>query len=188
MDDIPVYKLSPKGAPIRGKVNLLLAGFKRQSVISVDEVLRAIDVLPAFHLEKLRSIEYDPIWNVGDELDYYESRSSLAAAGKYVLADKTILMHKFINKPLFYRMLYHEIGHYVFYNAIGGDLKKEWVTRLYPGNPYITQYASRNGSEDFAECYASYILEPGKLMHIIEKFSFMKHQVFKRFMPDTSVL
>ena len=188
MNDIPVYKLSPKGAPIRGKVNLLLAGFKRQSVISVDEVLRAIDVLPAFHLEKLRSIEYDPIWNVCDELDYYESRSSLAAAGKYVLADKTILMHKFINKPLFYRMLYHEIGHFVFYNAIGGDLKKEWVTRLYPGYPYITQYASRNGSEDFAECYASYILEPGKLMHIIEKFSFMKHQVFKRFMPDTSVL
>ena len=188
MSDIPIHRLSPNGAPRQGKVNLLVAGFSRQSVVSLNEILQAIETLPAFHLEKLNTIEYAPIWDVGDELEYYESRLSLAASGRYVFEDKSILMHKFINKKLFHRMLFHEVGHFVFYNVIGGDLKKEWVTRLYPEYPYITRYASRNGSEDFAECYASYVLEPGKLMHIIEKFSFMKHQVFMGFVPDASKL
>lgn len=188
MSDIPIHKLSRNGGPRQGKVNLLVAGFTKQSVVSVEEILQAIEVLPSFHLEKLRTIEYVPILDVYNELEYYESRLNLAASGRYVFEDKSILMHKFINKGLFHRMLFHEIGHFVFYNVIGSDLKKEWVTGLYPEFPYITRYASRNGSEDFAECYASYILEPGKLMQIIEKFSFMKHQVFLGFVPDSSQL
>src|SRR5258708_38868391 len=42
------------------KLNLRLSGFSRQALVPVDDIVRAIDRLPGFHLEGLREIVYLP--------------------------------------------------------------------------------------------------------------------------------
>lgn len=42
----------------------------------------------------------------------------------------------------------------------------------------VLQQASTNASEDFAESYAFYLLQPEALKPIAEKFSFMQRDVF----------
>jgi hypothetical protein len=42
----------------------------------------------------------------------------------------------------------HEIGHYVFFLAIGSRVKKRWVTELLPGSPCGTACAGKNPWEE----------------------------------------
>jgi hypothetical protein len=45
---------------------------------------------------------------------------------------------------MFFHMLYHKIGHFVFYLVIGSRVKKRWVARIYPGSSCVTRYAIRD--------------------------------------------
>lgn len=57
-------------------------------------------------------------------------------------------------------------------------MKKKWVTEICRSAPFITLYASTNASEDFAETYASFVLQPEKLKQIPLKYQFMLNEVF----------
>jgi len=165
-------------ASSRGKLHLRLTGFSQQCYLPIEEVVRAIDVLPDFHLEGLREISY---------LTEIESAEVLACLPNHRLSDRKaafvqnerkIVIYGFDSRSLFYQVLYHEIGHYVYYLIISSTLKKHWVTQTYPDSVCVTPYAATSASEDFAETYACYIREPEKLKAIPEKYSFMHHLVF----------
>ena len=101
---------------------------------------------------------------------------------------KRVLVYDFDNKEMFYHILYHEIGHYVFYNIINGFVRKKWVTQISKNSPYVTKYAAVNASEDFAETYATFILKPAKLYTLGQKLSFMRQEIFKGYRTDTTSL
>ena len=164
-------------APARGKLNLLLSGFSQQKIIPIDDIVHAIDRLPEFHLQGLREIAYLPESAAGG--CPYPAYPRCAPQGEFVQTERRIYVYEFDRPGMFFHMLHHEIGHFVFFLVIGSRVKKRWVTELFPGSSCVTAYGRKNPWEDFAETYAYYALEPrvleGKLP---EKHAFMRDCVF----------
>jgi hypothetical protein len=170
-------RLAGEGATA-GRLNLLVSGFGRQGVVQLDEVLRAIDRLPSFHLEGLREIAYLPEFG-----PFACAYAALAAGGEplgeFQQHERRVYLYGFEDRARFEQVLFHELGHFVFFLVIGSRVKKRWVTALSAGSAYITDYATLNAREDFAETYASYILRPRLLEDACpEKFAYMRDCVF----------
>jgi hypothetical protein len=162
----------------RGKLNLRLTGFSNQPWLSLDEVVRAIDVLPAFHLQGLREISYLTEQEAMQEFLHELGGVPPDRKAAFIQRERRIAIYGFESRDLFRQILYHEIGHYVYFLVISSTLKKQWVTHTYPGSLCVTPYAASSPSEDFAETYACYIRDPDRLRLIPEKYSFMDHLVF----------
>jgi len=172
------FKLKDDIAPHNGKIRLKLAGFSFQNIVTVEDVVEAIDVLPSLHLSGLQELYYDP-----DRMTIYDADTSQWNAlsnskGSFNREKRRVLLYAFDNRDMFYQVLFHEIGHYVFYNIINGTIRKKWVTQISKQGGYVTKYAALNPSEDFAETYAAYVLHPDKLCTLGQKLSFMRHDVF----------
>jgi hypothetical protein len=162
----------------RGKLNLRLTGFSQQSYLPVSEVVQAIDVLPGFHLEGLAEIAYLTEEEAAIELMHLPSRELRYRKAAFIQRERRIVIYGFESRELFYQVLYHEIGHFVYYLIINSHLKKHWVTHTYLNSVCVTPYGMASASEDFAETYACYIRDPERLKLIPEKYSFMHHLVF----------
>ena len=162
-----------------GRVNLLLEGFWRQNLVPIEDILRSIDLVPAFHLEGLREIVYLPEFAQAAAALPCPVMPHFEPKGEFVQRERRIFVYAFDRPDLLFQMLYHEIGHYVFYLVIGSRVKKHWVTRMSPGSCCVTPYAGVNPQEDFAETYAFYLRDPGFLeRESPEKYAFMHDQVF----------
>jgi len=166
-------------APGGNKLNLLLSGFSQQEIVPVDDIVRSIDQLPDFHLEGLREIAYLPQYASAASVPGYPIYPRCAPQGEFVQSERRIYLYGFDRPAMFFHMLHHEIGHFVFFLAIGSRVKKRWVTELFPGSSCVTAYAGKNPWEDFAETYAYYALRPRALESMLpEKHAFMRDCVF----------
>src|SRR5262245_56264249 len=101
-----------------GRLNLRLAGFSRQDVVAVDDVVRAVDLVPAFHLEGLREIVYLPEAAPGygpypsDYGPYPGSDFGCSRPrGEFLQEERRIYVYDFDGPEMFFHMLLHEIGH-----------------------------------------------------------------------------
>jgi hypothetical protein len=163
----------------RGELNLLLSGFSQQDLVPLDDIVRAIDLLPDFHLEGLREIVYLPEYAPAASGFFCPAVPRGEPKGEFVQRERRIFVYGFDSAAMFFQMLHHEIGHFVFFLAIGSAVKKCWVTDVFPGSPCVTPYAGVNPWEDFAETYAYYVLHPRLLeMQFPEKHAFMRDCVF----------
>jgi len=105
--------------------------------------------------------------------------------GSYFQSNKGIAIYKFNSKKMFFKILYHEIGHFVYRNILSYNLRNKWNTDIHQNNNFITQYASKNTGEDFAETYMFYILHRKILNNKIpDKYNFMYNNVFNKFEPN----
>ncbi len=162
-----------------GKLNLLLSGFWRQDIVPVDDVVRSVDLLPGFHLEGLREIVYLPEYAPLTGAFSYPGLPCSRPKGEFVQRERRIFVYAFDDPAMFFQMLYHEIGHFVFYLIIGSRVKKRWVTEIFPDSRCVTPYAAVNAREDFAETYAHYVRHPDFLeRELPEKYAFMRDCVF----------
>jgi hypothetical protein len=161
-----------------GKLDLRIIGFSKQSIISIQQIIQAIDILPSFHLEGLREIIYDPEFLENDLSNLYAIRPIQNRKGEFRQKERKIVFFEFDQPKLFYQILYHEIGHFVFFLAINSRVKKQWVTEIYPHSECITAYGSVNACEDFAETYATYICDPDALKQLPIKYAFMRDYIF----------
>lgn len=161
------------------KLNLKITDFKKQSFIPIGTVVSAIDRLPAFHLEQLKEITYDAKRLILKDLVNSERDVPLEAKGMYIQNHRTVAIFDTQNKNIFIHTLFHEIGHHVYFCVIGQKIKKAWVTEVCRHDSFISDYASLNAAEDFAESYACFLLKPDKLKTIPLKYNFMKNFVFE---------
>ena len=175
---ITEYKLNRPRGPYEGRIRLYLTGFREQNIVSVDEVVAAVARLPDAHLVGLKELVYDPNRTFLEQVDYRQWFHVARSKGTFVQNHRKIMVFDFDSSAQFHHILYHEIGHYVFYLVLDSKIKKRWVTELYPNSQHVSDYASRNASEDFAESYAMYLLQPGVLKRIPGKFGFMEREVF----------
>lgn len=178
------YKLRQDSKPHHGNIELYLTGFSLQKIISIKQIVAAVDILPNSHLEGLKELVFDPDRNYLDDVDFTQWQTISKAKGSFRKSKRHIMIYDFDSLEFFHKILFHEIGHYVFYCIIDSVTKKRWVTELYPKSHYISKYARRNGSEDFAESYAAYVLEPLNLMKITAKYQFMRQTIFHNFKPQ----
>lgn len=162
--------------PNGGKINLALTGFNQQNVLSIDELKKVVTGVPHAHLAGLTEISYQPI-----EQTLYPalSRAHLCAA-EYIAETRKIVIYEATNKATLAHILTHEIGHYVFHHIINQKLRYDWTNGISPKSSFVTPYAKTNASEDFAECYAIYLLDEFVLKKIPLKHHFFKTHVFKR--------
>lgn len=157
------------------KVRIALIGFLRQELISADQIVQALSLLPDRHLADLLCVKYDPDRNV-------------KFSGWYDPNQKGIEVFCFKDEWDFYQLLYHEIAHHVFHNALTIDERAMWVNEISPLEGHVSTYAEKNTSEDFAETYALYVLGPVHLLDFQVKFLFMNQVVFSGYIPDASSL
>jgi hypothetical protein len=166
-----------------GRLNLRLAGFSRQDAVAVDDVVGAIDLVPAFHLEGLREIVYLP--EAAPAPSVHRGFVCSRPRAEFLQEERRIYVYDFDGPDMFFHMLLHEIGHFVFFLVIGSRVKKHWVVHVFPGSSCVTPYAESSAIEDFAETYACYVLDPEALQaQYPVKHGFMRDYVFSGD-PDT---
>jgi hypothetical protein len=163
-----------------GRLNLALSGFTRQEMVALDDIVRALDRLPDFHLQGLREIAYVPDGAPFPEgLMPYPVYPHCDPRGEFVQEERRIFVYGFDSPRMFFHMLHHEVGHFVFFLALSSAVKKLWVTDLAAAAPWVTDYAASSPWEDFAESYAYYALHPRRLeREAPEKHAFMRDCVF----------
>ena len=166
------------GASNKAALRLLISGFSQQEVVKVGQVVAAIDLLPNHHIEGLRQIVYAPLGLPGDLLDAYGPRPGGRRKGEFRQKERCIVLYEIESLDLFFHVLYHEIGHFVFFLALNSRVKKRWVTEVFPNSQCITSYGKSNATEDFAETYACYVRDPERLRLLPAKFAFMRDWVF----------
>ncbi|MFN7780329.1 MAG: hypothetical protein ACK5RK_15955 [Betaproteobacteria bacterium] len=136
----------------------------------------ALDALPRFHLAGLNEIVYAPIPQVS-----YPSLKLCFPDRRLAEFDqqaRAIYVYRLAAPEEFRHVLYHEIGHFVFFLVIGSKVKKTWVTELFPGSATATVYGAESAAEGFAETYALYAREAERLRDLPLKQAFMREQVF----------
>jgi len=161
------------------KLNLKITDFKKQHAVKIGLVVALIDRLPAYHLTQLREITYDPRQLTIQNPDERLGHTLLSAKGVYLQHKRMVAIFDTEDQAVFRHTLYHEIGHHVYFVVIGQELKHTWVTAICRYDSFITDYASVNAAEDFAESYVNYLLAPNELMSIPLKFHFMQEYVFR---------
>jgi hypothetical protein len=151
-----------------------IIAFDQQHMISDSSLVDAIHTLPEHHYSGIKAIRYAPkglaMYGMGGP--------GKMTSGVYYTDLKSIVIRQFSDRRDFYEVLYHEIGHHVFRHVLSIDQRYEWVSKICPGLPGITDYATHNASEDFAESYMTFHLYPGLLRTIKEKYTFMEAEVF----------
>jgi len=157
-------------------LNLKITDFGKQTTINVSEIVSHINRIPKFHLQKLNQILYDPERYTPKIIDGPSLEAS--TQGVYIQSHQLIIIFKLHNLDQLLHVLFHEIGHHVYFKIITQQLKMRWVKEICRNDKFITEYASRNAAEDFAETYVSYLLNPDKLKKIPLKFNFMRKFVF----------
>jgi hypothetical protein len=175
-----IISKSPVGIGVssKGTLRLLISGFSQQQVVNVSQIVAAIDLLPNHHIEGLREIVYAPFGLPGDLLDAYSVRPPGQRKGEFRQKERCIVLYEIESLDLLFHVLYHEIGHFVFFLALNSRVKKRWVTEIFPKSQCITSYGASNASEDFAETYACYVRDPDRLQLLPAKFAFMRDWVF----------
>ena len=171
------YVLEADNATFESRVELWLAGFSAQTVVTTDEIVAAVDRVPNQQLEGLRGIVYDPD-RATQELAPLPEPWRFRVKGAFFKSERCVVVYEFKDRSRFEHILFHEIGHYVFQYILDSFKRKRWVTELYPASHHVSAVASRNANEDFAESYATFLLEPERLLQIPKKHAFMRGDVF----------
>lgn len=189
MAEPPEVQIPEDAGPYRGRISLTLAGFASQETVTIEQVVRAIEILPDHHLEDLESVQFDP----GRHLARAYSRLLRQpirrnAHGQYIDDLGCIAIYRIDTPEAFYRTLYHEIGHCVFARVLSGVERKRWVTGLYPAEPPAPHRPLDTASEDFAAAYAAFVLDPRSLRDLPDKQAFLRDTVFLGFVPDRAAL
>lgn len=164
-----------------GKLNLVLSGFHKQNIVSTNEIVEAIEALPRSHIEKLQIIKYDPTRRMQILFNRIEGKpfNPSVRAAYYNMDPPGIVIYNFNSLEQFYRMLYHEIGHYVQFKVLHQSIRDKWFKEVHPsGTGHVSAYARTNATEDLAECYSFFCVHPRKLAEFPEKMKFIAEDIF----------
>ena len=163
------------------KIHLTLSGFNQQTLIPTTSIVDSINCLPDSHLSGLKTIEYDP--KRSNLLPHVITRlfhkSPPCCKGVFLQRKRKIVIYDFHSKPMFYHILFHEIGHFVYFLVLTPKLKKQWVTQMHLSDDHLTEIAAHNAAEDFAECYALYKTNKALLKQSPIKYAFIHQFIFE---------
>ncbi len=157
------------------KLNLLISGFGLQQIVPVDDVIDAICRLPAKHIKKLKVIKFDPNKNISF---LFRHQRQISQLGEYLLSHDAVVIYRFYSYDECFHVLFHEIGHHIYFKFLSSQQKKQWVTQVYRSEKGISKLGERNACEDFAECYAFYLTQPSSLRLLADKYKFIS-ELFK---------
>ena len=147
------------------EVRVAIIGLKHQDLISENQIVQALAILPEAHLEGLLCVKFD----LGRDVQF---------SGWYDPSQKGIEIFSFRDEEDFFELLFHEIAHHVFRHVLTIDERAMWVNEVSRLEGYVSDYAQKNTHEDFAECYAAYVMGNPQLLEAPAKIRFMDRMVF----------
>ncbi|MFP4393356.1 MAG: hypothetical protein ACOC43_00810 [Desulfohalobiaceae bacterium] len=163
---------------------LAIVNFSRQSLVDKQEVLQAVKRLPREHYAGLKIIRFDPHRTLATYMSYLQDQpSSSGTRGTYLhsweSSESVVIIYPFSSRAELFHALYHEIGHHVFLRVLGQEQRNQWFFQIRPAEEgYVTPRAGKNAREDFAETYACYCANPGRLYRAPLKRDFLQREVF----------
>jgi len=159
--------LADRDRPV-ASVNLAIRGFSDQSQVPVETIVRWLEALI-----------FDPRRRLDPMLADLPLLATPTHKGQFVKADRQVLIHDFATADELQHILYHEIGHHVFERVLSTTQRHHWVLELSRRtSARITRYARRNALEDFAESYAVFVTDPGRVENLHRKYTFLREEVF----------
>lgn len=161
---------------VRGKrLDLVVAGFDKQSIIPIEIIKLEIGKVPVEHLVGLSQIVYTP----RNSVVYPHLTTPKGTHGCYDTHTQVITIAEFSNSNEFAHVLFHEIGHFVFFKWLTQSQRFEWVQLVHLAEKCVSSYARTNAFEDFAETYACYFTNPAAFSKLNRKRRFFVCNVFK---------
>tara|TARA_B100000745_G_scaffold290707_1_gene229846 strand:- start:720 stop:1262 length:543 start_codon:yes stop_codon:yes gene_type:complete len=165
------------------KLHLLLRGCQHQHFFHVDELIELLDVLPDSHLAGVQYIEFKANTArrggayVQNTVNWYQLNQPEHGYIPY-RPKRYIEIYRCQSKEQLQHAMYHEIAHFVYFQVISARQRKDWVTNIYPGSSFVSQYAKTNAAEDFAESYVCYLGNGSMLQRVSpQKYHFL-HLLF----------
>lgn len=159
-----------------------ILGFSRQSIVSVDDVLRAYDLLPESHRRGIGLIRYDPLRQVALAINQHlEPTITASVQGSFYQSDtlSAIIIWNFHSASEFRHIFFHEVGHFVFSKVLPQSLRDRWFYEIRPEEgTTVSSYACKNSREDFAECYATWFTRVDLLRNCPLRYRFFETSVF----------
>ncbi len=163
-------------------MQILVAGFNHQKIVTRDEVVNALVVLPDLHLRGIKVVRYDPHKIIATTMNWLmETPIPSGARGSYYQSENlsAIVVWKFNSRAEFFHILYHEIGHYVFMRMLSQSQRDQWIYQVRAKETQtVSIYASRNSREDFSESYAAWVNQDPSMKKCPLRAAFMAHVVF----------
>ncbi len=175
----PTYRIAAAGSAGLNAINIELWGFKQCPHAQPGMIAAALACLPPHQLEGLKSVRYEQVPLLPGFSRWLRLPGMSRLKGRYERESSTILLHACATREELFRTLFHEVGHFVYFRILSSFEKKQWVTSVFPSEPAVSRYGSRNAAEDFAEAFASYLLFPGSLSGLPAKARFMAGIVFR---------
>lgn len=157
-------------------------GFSRQSIVSVEYVLRTFQSVPEVHRSGIELIRYDPNRDVALAINtYLEPTVTPSVQGSFYHSDtlSAIIIWRFRSAAEFRHILFHEVGHHVFSRVMQQRARDRWFYEVRPNEgKTVSLYACRNAREDFAESYATWFVNRELLARCPLRESFLREEVF----------
>ena len=94
--------------------------------------------------------------NVFVAVAYLDKKNT--TGGIYLVSTKDIVLFSRGDSLLLRSDALHEIGHYVWYNELSENDRKEYAQIFGDANKFVSDYATTGVGEDFAEEYSSRIV------------------------------
>lgn len=158
-------------------ISIEVFGFLKGASLSPIEVAKLLQLLPSHNISGLRKIVYKRA--LSKPLNRWFSRTSKARlSGLYSPADHQITLYGGSTREGLAHTLFHEVAHHVYFRVLDSSEKKRWVTVVYPSEKAVSIYGKRNAAEDFAESYATFVMNPGRLQQFNFKYRFLLERIF----------
>jgi|GEM_PF-1053495 len=184
----PKFRLYPEGSAAMSAVNIELWGFLKCPQVNAIAIAEALAVVPAHHLEGLRSVHYEHSRMIAGFSRWIRLKGPGKQLGRYDRASQTITLHAAADREALFAALFHELGHFVYFRVLSPADRKSWVIGLSAQESSVSRYGERNAAEDFAECYSAFLMRPYAMQQRPLKNRFMRSVVFQGAALDLDVL
>lgn len=172
-------QLSNPGAQIDHNIHVSLWGFKTCLWASPEIVAEVLELLPKHLLTGLMHIHYQSVPLVPGPTSWVTAPREVRLSGIYSREDRTILVQGISSRPNLFHVLFHELGHHVYFSVLDSVEKKNWVVSIWGCEDAVSSYGKRNAAEDFAELFALYLLGTSTLIDRPKKARFMRDIVLR---------
>jgi hypothetical protein len=160
-------------------VHVSLWGFKNCPWVSPESVAEALESLPMHLLTGLRNIRYEPVPLAPGMYSWVTAPAQSRLHGLYSQEDRTILVQGVKNRVDLFRVLFHELGHHIYFSVLLSEEKKHWVVNLWGSEDAVSSYGKRNAAEDFAELFSLFLMGSSKLHDRPVKTRFLRDTVLR---------
>lgn len=173
------YTLGYKDSSVEDTIHVSLWGFRQCPWSSPEIVAEALELLPRHLLAGLMHIRYLPTPLVPSTTTWVTAPSNTRLSGIYSQEDRSILVQGVRNREDLFHVLFHELGHHIYFSVLDSVEKKAWVVDIWGSEDAVSSYGRRNAAEDFAELFALYLLGTSILTDRPVKLNFMRRVVLR---------